>query len=222
MLTRALNIAPDRQPRICLACFSQDGDSLSQWRAYGSKNVTVAIGIEPSEFFSAIGHPMEIRPAPVVYEPLSKLSLVRGLLHDWAELYRLDRGQCEPEQLDVYERLPQGTFFELFSMLKHESFRDEREFRFIYLEDPHLFDRGVFEKAPKRFRMAGPILVPYTTTRDLAPLSGGVSKHGRLKLAEIIVGPHPYADLAEAGIREFLGASGHAEVSVSRSRVPFR
>jgi hypothetical protein len=133
MLTRALDVTPDRQRRICLACFSQDGDSLSQWRAYGSKSVAVAIGIEPFEVLSAIGHPMGMRLAPVVYEPLSKLALVRGLLHDWAELYRLDRAQCEPEQLDVYEQLPQGTFFELFSMLKHESFRDEREFRFIYL-----------------------------------------------------------------------------------------
>jgi hypothetical protein len=139
-------------------------------------------------------------------------------------LYRLDRDYPDAKWLHAYERLPQPTFFELLAAFKDDSFKDEREFRFVYHEDPRLFDNEVLKRAPKRFRMAGPLLVPYTTTKDLAGSRTGLSSapETQLKIHEVVVGPHPLGEAAAAGVREFLDLRGYRDVSVARSRVPFR
>lgn len=109
-------------------------------------------------------------------------------------------------------------------MLKDESFKDEREFRMIYQEHSRLFAEMNLDLAPKRFRSAGPLIVPFTSTRDLASLRlarGAGVEGSRIAITDVVVGPHPLKDLAVSGIREFLLTHGY-DVDVQASRVPFR
>src|SRR6266851_4172570 len=217
-----LGLRPNQQPRICVACFSFERDSLTQWKGYGAAAIGIAFGIEPSRFFYEIGHPMETRSAPVIYNDEDKRFLLRTFAHDWASLHRLDRQSNNPAWLHAYETLPRSNFYELLSMFKDSAFRDEREFRFLYQEDPNLFDGKVLIKAPKHFRVAGSLLVPYATTKDLVGSRTRTKKEvaTKLDLVDVLIAPHPHAEVAAAGIREFLDTHGYGDVSVQTSQVP--
>jgi hypothetical protein len=222
VLRTVLDTPPERQPRICVSCFSFARDSLTQWKGYGREHVAVAIGIEPKAFFHGLAYPRELSLAPIIYDLQAKRELLSGFLHDWAALRDRDlaAGAVQP---DVYECLPRGGLFELFSMMKDAAFSDEREFRFVYQEDPEGPISRFEGKAPKRFRVAGDILVPYTTTKDLGRRSSVFdASQSRLTVHEIVVGPHPHAELIRSGICELLGASGYSGIEVNLSSVPFR
>jgi hypothetical protein len=217
------NLAADKQPRICVACFSFERDSLTQWKGYGANTLGVALGIDLMIWSFKIGRPIETSPHAVIYDDAVKRDLLRGFFHDWAELHRRDRVGSDPKHLEAYDISPRSRFYELLSMFKDSAFRDEREFRFVYQEDPQLLSRMPIKKAPKRFRVAGSVFVPYTTTKDLAQDQLRIDgKPLRFELHEVVVGPHPQAGLAAAGIREFLDSHGYANVPVTRSEVPFR
>jgi len=223
VLRTLLEIPTERQPRICVACFSFERDSLTQWKGYGRDHVGIAIGIEPLPFFTTLAYPRELSYSPIIYDPQVKRELLRGFAHDWSTLRDRDLKEGLIESNDAYESLPRSGFFELLSMMKDEAFRDERELRFVYQEDPEGTISKLDGRAPKRFRIAGDILTPYTTTKDIVQRSAVFSAaDSKLRFHEIIVGPHPHAALIQSGIRELLTEYRYEDVEVNVSKVPFR
>jgi len=80
-------------------------------------------------------------------------------------------------------------------------------------------------KVKRRFRASGSVTVPYTTTKDPAVFrlrDREKAEESVIRMADVIVGPHPHAQLAAAGIREFLNSAGYSDVEVHVSSVPFR
>ena len=68
---------------VCVCSFSEDGDSLSQWRAYGGRASGFAIGFSGEYLrraFEQLG-----RLVPVIYEDDEQRSLIRTLLDDVRE-----------------------------------------------------------------------------------------------------------------------------------------
>lgn len=219
-LRAVLDTPTERLPRICVACFSLVRDSLTQWKGCARDQVGIAIGIKPSAFLRELAYPRELSCAPVIYNLQGKRDLLRGFLHDWAALR--DRDVSESGQLAAYDSLPRSSFVELLSMMKDAAFSDEREVRFVYQEDPEGPIARFDGKAPKRFRMAGHILAPYTTTKDIASRSSILAgTQSRLTFDEITVGPHPHAERVRSGIRELLAESGRSGILVNLSTVPF-
>jgi hypothetical protein len=65
---------------VCVCSFSEDGDSLSQWRAYGGNASGFAIGFSGEYLrraFEELGWLV-----PVIYEDFEQRSLIRTLLED--------------------------------------------------------------------------------------------------------------------------------------------
>jgi hypothetical protein len=218
-----LSLAPEDQPRICVACFSFERDSLTQWKGYGAGTLGISFGIDATAFARSTGNMHTARYTSVVYRDTVKRHLLRTFAHDWGLLLGRDRAAGDGH-LDSYEKIARIYFFELLAMLKHESFRDEREFRIIYQEHSRLFAGASLDLAPKRFRIAGPLIVPFTSTRDMSSLRlarGQGSDGSRIAIIDVVVGPHALKDLAASGIREFLHEHGY-DVDVEPSRVPFR
>ncbi|MEO8698148.1 MAG: hypothetical protein ABI658_31930 [Acidimicrobiales bacterium] len=189
----------------------------------------IAFGVEPTEFFFSIGHPMETDLGPVIYDRATKIAILQGFFHDWTELFRLDQAFAGNPRwnFDAYYReVFRGPFYEILASLKNEAFRDEREYRLVYREDPTLFNGEPFTRAPKYFRMAGSLLVPYTTSRDLvgSRIDGYEASRpsSTLAIREVMVGPHPLAQSALAGVREFLDERGYRDTPAVASDVPFR
>ena len=118
----------------CVASFSEEADSLSQWRAYSSGGTGVCIGFK-SEFFANLieSHPQTSeRLVKCLYQPSQKEAFVRDLIRD--ELTRLvvlsdSRGNLR----DVTSTI--GNIFGKLVIngpaLKDMAFHSENEWRFV-------------------------------------------------------------------------------------------
>lgn len=198
-------------PRVCVASFSGDGDSLSQWRAYGN----IAIGFVPYK----IGiHADQSRLGVVQYEPEIQRQLAQIYVSHCLQAYALDTENNALERIpDVYHRF--GQVLELVSFFKDSSFRDEREYRLVYVEHPDLFEDGVFgERPPKHFRVRDGRIYSHIVSSEMFPNPG----HKRtLGICEIVLGPESN-DLMEFGVREFLDENGLQDVPIIISKIPYR
>ncbi|MDQ3563310.1 MAG: DUF2971 domain-containing protein [Pseudomonadota bacterium] len=204
-------------PRLCVACFSLDGDSLSQWRAYSRGSSGVAIGFELTQFFDGIGYPRQANLSRVVYDDDLKRCMLRNCFSYFEQAWKLDAA-ADPRHIESYDNLLRGVFFELVVLCKDIGFQDERECRLVYHEDPGLFSRLPLKPAPKSFRVSGPMLVPYTTSAEL----DCITDPQQFPIGRVVVGPHPHMNVIAAGIREFLQFRGYEKVPVDISTIPFR
>lgn len=201
-------------PRICVASFSMDGDSLSQWRAYGG----LALGFDWKRSF---GYMPETLLNVVTYDDDEQVDRIGLFAHHHHFAYVNDTPLVRERLGDHFSSLNQ--LYRVIAFFKHHSFVDEREVRLVYVEGPEICEDLGQKRAIKRFRTSGNQLIPYVTTGDLALNSDSI-KHdqNRLPLKEVVIGPHPRAERMRHGIRDFLTENGYPEVEVRLSSVPYQ
>jgi hypothetical protein len=230
------------------ASFTLNGDQLSQWRGYsrGSAGVSLGFDFDGARKFTAPATPVTF--APCVYRDSDKERLLRHLITFYLDpvlklalqtadiptvLRSLDEmAKTQPEKSreqiketyfdQVEERrkkeLPKTVselsmrLLHLMALLKHSAFEEEQEWRFVF---------PVFANMPSppqlKFRSRSSTLVPYIEF----PLIGGETEN-RFRLREIMLGPGSEDALAISSARAFLDSVGLREVTVSRSRIPYR
>lgn len=228
------NIPVAKRPRLNIACFSSARDHLSQWRAYSQNTVGVALGFASEKFMPALGYPSECVLNPVLYSDALKRALLDCFARFFSEAYSRDaKRQISVRQRDGtskeffptegYSNSLNGLFFELVTFCKHPAFADEHEMRFAYTEHSEVIESFDLERAKKRFRRANGFLAPYTTVEDIRLTNPNqILKRQRYPLTEVMVGPHPRAELTALSIRQFLDAHGYSDVPVSQSAAPYR
>lgn len=194
--------------RMCMAAFSLDGDSLSQWRAYGNLSLGFDLGGD-------FGHAPGVSSGRIIYEPAKQEAHVRLFLHHYAAA--LDRDSRAVSMPDIAVDATMGRLHRRLAFLKDPGFADEREARLIYFEDPAVLVRFGQPLASRRFRVSGAGLVSYTTTLDVA-----MSEPAQLPLRKVVVGPQPHADVVLRGVADFLDAHGYAGTEIVPSEIPFR
>lgn len=211
LLKAWLSAASGHLPRVCVASFSGNGDSLSQWRAYGN----VAIGFVPYK----IGiHTNQSQLGAVQYDPETQRKLAQVYVAHASQAYSDDIKNKALERIpDVYHRF--GQVLELVSFFKDPSFRDESEYRLVYVEHPELFEDGLFgESPPKQFRVKGGRIYSHVKSSEMFPRA---DHKWPLGISEIVLGPES-DDLMELGVREFLDENGLEAVPIRRSKIPYR
>jgi hypothetical protein len=217
-----------------IACASMDGESLSQWRAYG----TYSFGINTSM-------PLQVRTSPerptppiaqwtqqrgaaqrgvatgwrqVLYDEGEKYELIDRLLASLGDLAPKYTGDGTQESGDAY-RLAMEQYATVIAFLKHPSFKDEREVRL------HV---SFFSEAPGiQFRVGRFGVVPYVQLepqQKLVPNADdfpqGAESH--FPLREIVVGPG-LADPIAAVEGLTVALQFHKfDVTVRRVDVPYR
>lgn len=221
------------RPRINIACFSSARDSLSQWRAYSGNAVGVALGFTPESLMQGLGYPPECTMTPVLYSDGQKHALLDCFAQFFSEAYRRDaQRKISVRQRDGsskefyptggYAESLRGLFFELVVCCKDSAFADEREIRMVFTEYNEILDSFELQRAARRFREADGFLAPYTTVADIRETDRHQQISPKFPLEEVVVGPHPKAELAALSIRQFLDARGFADVPVIRSAAPYR
>jgi hypothetical protein len=172
---------------VFVACFCEDGDALSQWRAYAPRG-GYAIGIPPRGIVSistSEGRGSGMIFGPVVYNPVEQDSIVDELLAEVAEGIRKP-GWNETSARWLAGRLSVGTTL-VSAHMKHHRFSEEREWRFVVT--PALPPNPLIQ-----YRAGQTLLTPYVAI----PLDADNSVINDL---ELIAGPSPHPQLAlEAGI----------------------
>ncbi len=200
-----------QQHRVCVASFSTDGDSLGQWRAYGP----IAVGFQSGPM--AFGYSNSSRMDRVIYDPRTQDALLDLMAHLVASAVEHDR-QLVPNRVAEMYRDGSDYVLNLIANFKMEGFKDEREVRIVHSENPDVYRSLSIERPKKRFRVSGDLIVPYVTTKDVAPRS----YPERLPIVEVVIGPDPKANILRNGVAEFLRASGHDDAVVRISTTPFR
>lgn len=198
--------------RVCVASFSADQDSLSQWRAYG----TIALGFEPHELAL---HAYRAALRPVEYRRDQQRALVELYLHHMREAHQVDHQAGRLERIeDVYKKT--DRLIELITFFKDPAFAAEQEYRLAFIEHPDLMPSLGHKSSEKRFRVSRGHIIPYVLSNELEPVLPG-SGGKELTIREIVLGPQADAVL-ERGVRELLDYSGMPDVELKRSHVPYR
>ena len=197
--------------RIFLACFSMDGDSLSQWRSYGG----IALGIRTSSGWP-LGYFKNVRALgyfwdKVLYEPAEQLLALRIYAHHIDQALSKDlEGQGERIR-ERYESV--RGLYRYAAICKAKAFEDEKEARLVVSHD----SEGP-APAKLQFHPVGNVLVPYVVSSDLME-----QVPDRLPIHEIVVGPQHNQDLVQRSVVGYLAEIGYPEtVIVRKSRIPFR
>ncbi len=195
-----------------LISFSADGNSLSQWRAYGGPQGTFALGFRAAELKALFGGDL----LPCIYDADGRDRVLEAV---WAGFETLVRRDVRPdgrvhdtEMMDLVLSL--GEMYALAAaMHKEPAFDVEREWRLLLHEVRPMPDP--LAERHKRTKVAGASVVPFLDVR-LAP-------QRQLPLASVTVGPTaPDPARAEDSVRALLNVHGPANTTVGRSGIPYR
>lgn len=233
---------------LYVLCASRDGDSLSQWRAYGGQQgyaikldnegggaqLRVIHDGEPAKSIP-FGYDAPQWEAVIYHRDQQELTLKKTLVDLLAEFSGDFR---RPVQRPI-RRL---FLARVVSRIKHDGFRDEQEMRYC-IGHPEL--QKMFSLRPGRYG-----LTPYVDLASLrpgqvdwqefertAPKGDGVryidvtsqsmttsmaKPAQKLPISMVRIGPTSYPESAEFGLRQALNRYGYEHVEIEPSKVPYR
>lgn len=199
-----------------IASFSEDGDLLSQWRAYSPANSGLCIGFESATLYD---NP-RANLAPCEYDTAEQETRIHELIREVIEQFRLRLPVNGPPMIE--EWVPNGAAFEVSSALKkaveenlapyfkHPAFSEEKEWRLVAMNQGHNSKSDV-RIGPNGF-------IPF----EKLPLLGIEHSRG---IKEIVVGPTRDLDAAVWGVQVLLMTLlpyDAPRIEVRKSAIPFR
>jgi hypothetical protein len=193
---------------VCVCSFSQERDSLSQWRAYGGHSSSFSIGFDGA-FLAEVAAKEQWYLVPCIYDAKVQGELVSALVLEVIEenVAREALGKTEEVMLPPGGNL--NAYLHRYApILKDYSFRDEREWRLIS-RPLNCRSEAFF------FREGTSMLIPFYKF----PL---IDSERHFRLHEIVVGPTPHPQQATMSARGFLVKNFQRDVPVELSTVPYR
>jgi hypothetical protein len=189
---------------IFIACFSQQRDLLSQWRA-GSPGSTFSLAFDQPALL-ALAQSRGWRLEQCVYDPLEHQHIIRGVLVEFFAAYNQGAfDPADPDPISRAQRYSLSSLLPVAPLLKHQSFSEEKEWRLI----SPIVSEGM------HFRAGRHSIVPYVDF----PLP---KVEDQLWIPETVVGPTMYPDLDRRSLIECFTTYKVAWRSISMSSTPFR
>jgi len=205
-----------------IVCFCEDGDLLSQWRAYG-KSSGFSIGLRLAEKRGELNlsckHGFRTTLAKVIYEPSKQKARLRDTLSRFVAL--VDQFPFKPESSrghDAHVELSLLLVLEITNwacIVKHSSFTEEREWRVItYPREATLTGTHPENFEGVSIRPTSTLLLPYMT---LEPKPGA-----RLPIVGIRCGPSRFQEQSARATRILLQKTGYKAIAIALSSAPLR
>lgn len=192
---------------VCVCSFSEDGDLLSQWRAYGGGG-GFSIGFS-GQFLRTASEGQGFWLVRCIYDETQQRRWMRTLLTDV-----LNENTQEELSKSGNEgaRIAGGNLAAYLNryapILKDKAFAEEKEWRII----SRPLSCGV---ARFDFRPGPGMLIPYYKI----PLAGDTQV---LRIEEIIVGPTPHSRQSRRSLQSLLEKHGLRKAKVRNTSAPFR
>ncbi len=190
---------------VCVCSFSENPDSLSQWRAYGGSS-GFSIGFDSSFLRSVIkNHNFEL--VPCLYDESEQNQLLEAVID---KVLKTNITMIEEKK---YDHFPLGGEFgavmhRYAPIIKNESFKEEKEWRIISRPLACSFEE--FD-----FRVGKSMLIPYYKT----PL---IDENEEFRVKKIVVGPTPNLDQSKNSAKSFTVKHGLEDIEIVTTNVPFR
>lgn len=195
-----------------IACFSKEGDLLSQWRAYANNGKGISIGFN-RKYFESIKmlDNKEFEIFDVVYRCKEQEKLLKNLfstigtdnLKLLEDFYINNRdNNCVEEIMFVDALLKYGTIF------KNETFDEEKEVRLIHGFDEIAAESDMFEYRVTQDDLISFVEIPIDV-KNCYPL-----------IKEVILGPNCKVNSKSLG--HFLEQKLSTEIKIKKSRSSYR
>jgi hypothetical protein len=213
--SKLLNLLPDvtksvrevYKPFVC--SFSEESDLLSQWRGYCSQVSGFSIGFDTKIMMENLKkHSFEISQCNYKIEE-QKLIILK-LIKEFVIGFR----KIENKNIEKVTELAlkfQSAFYGNVPRLKDQSFKEEKEWRFVLSVRTVKF----YKPDEINFREGKSMLIPYMSV----PLW---QENEKIPIKEIIIGPTPHMDLSQRALETFLLKNHVIATEIKHSKIPFR
>jgi hypothetical protein len=185
---------------VCVCSFTQNGDLLSQWRAYGGESNGYSIGFN-SEQLKYIGEKAGFLLEKCIYDPLEQVNTIRKFVD---KIIPEMSGYNRTKLSDDF----QTEFLRIAALLKDKGFEEEEEWRLVSGEKNPTDSN--FE-----FRASKSTLIPYFKI-------GMNFEKDKQGISEIIVGPTPNQQLALQSARILHYKQWNRPTKILNSKLPYR
>jgi hypothetical protein len=197
------------------ASFRSDGNLLSQWRGYSSNGKGVSLGFS-ADYILQCAQKQQFQIGKCIYEPAVQRKLI-GQVIDAIESHveKHISGSTSRQQLAaIYQSVFENIEIDLLriaAILKHPSFREEKEWRIV---SPVITD---CKDSPVLFREANAMLVPYME------FCLQVETGYPLQLDHLYLGPTSNINISMNSLKMFLEQNGIApSFGIDYCRIPYR
>ncbi len=200
---------------LFVACFSEAGNLLSQWRGYTPHGNGVSLGFEPA-YLQACATAQDFRLGMCIYERSAQLSVAARVVEDLLAHARSigpsDQHQAHPSQ-SYYPAFSQQEvdLLGISALLKNAAFSAEVEWRAVSSVAPN------YVASPALYRAGKATLIPYK------PFKLRSADHAHMQLAHVYLGPTAENNLAMSALSTFLtGNHVSPKHGVCASMLPYR
>lgn len=202
---------------VFVACFCEDGNLLSQWRAYAQHGAGFSIGFQfapVSDSQDAVmGH--EFRFRRVLYDKSKQLNMLARIF-DCIAAYLEGASDFEQAMYACSIHFIRATS-ELSLCFKHSAFQEENEWRALLLIDRT--DRSA-NPYDVKFRSSRNLLIPYIEQKIAA--SAGPGAHW-LPIDQIYIGPSNNHNLAAKSLQWLIDITERPQaVEILKADIPLR
>jgi len=201
-------VLADGNTPVYVLSFSANGNQLSQWRAYCRHGAGFSMGFAFSDLAYALAT-SEFLLVRCVYQPREQAALVSAGIDYMQRAWRRADGFLGLKGLSFVLRTGM-KFMAVMQAIKHESFKEEEEWRLVGYESPN---------APRRFRVGRFGVVPYCAVPLCPP-------EQKPTVGRVYIGPSEDPAVARIAVSDLLWA--HAarvqgqDDRVVESGIPYR
>lgn len=205
--------APDPDTTfLFVTCFSEDGDDLSQWRAYSGGEGGYAIAFDPVKLYESAtsGESTAQFLIRVEYDEEGHDSILTDVLRQGEEFFMQLEGAARATTEDWAAEFVRYWLWNLQFLapcLKHPKFANEHEWRLVYSLRPDDAKRMKFKQRPSMMTRHVPLRL-----KTPLPIEG------------IVVGPCRHPQLSRIAVGDLLKRADYDPdvVKVSLTQVPYR
>ncbi|WP_162991244.1 DUF2971 domain-containing protein [Biomaibacter acetigenes] len=200
-----------------IACFSENGDLLSQWRGYAAGGMGYSIGFKGKE----IGSYFDVLLRKVEYDLDKQINIITETLDGMYSLFINIKDSDETvEKNDLIEQFVISLAYQFADYMlwfKHPTFSEEKEWRAIRFHHSYLWDSVDYSSL--EFKIITGRVVPYMTLKASGS-NGNIIK--KLPITKIIHGPTLNPDLTKQSLDLIIKKFGFNDVIIDGSTVPLR
>jgi hypothetical protein len=196
--------------RIYVCSFSEEGDQLSQWRGYCPNGNGFSLGFATSPLQDQMVK-YSFGLVQCVYDKNEQTKIVKKIIDKSIIALKSSLGETDGVKISaMLTEIAASTVGKLFfalSRLKHETFREEKEWRFVALYNDS-------QPLPILFREGKYMITPYVEIQ----LADNQESN---KIDRIIMGPTSHKLLAQKATK-LLMDSNKIKCDVVPSKIPYR
>ena len=197
-----------------VSCFTEDGDDLSQWRAYGSGEGGYAIEFD-SVHLRALSHHDQVILGNVKYDEKLQDSFFDDLLNHTITFFldgiKKRRAPTTEEWMSEFLLCWSWHVAMFAPLIKHPKFCGEREWRLLYPFQDEAIPRMRYLQRSSMMTKHVPLRL---MMRDGEP---------RLPLKGVVVGPCRHKEISRLSVSDLLRTHGYfGDYYVSTTRIPYQ